>query len=94
MEDCSYDTSSHHTIDYLVSERSYKTYTFGTGRRYPHLKRQKPIKRSLSHRNFNWNILVRRLDKRFEEEAKIEEAKNSGHAETKIIEVLGRELWA
>ena len=29
MDRASFDTSSHHTIDYLVETRSSKTYTFG-----------------------------------------------------------------
>ena len=29
LDDASFDTSSHNTIDYLVESRSAKTYTFG-----------------------------------------------------------------
>jgi len=34
-----FDTSSHHTIDYLLETRSAKTYTFGQDRRYKHIKK-------------------------------------------------------
>ncbi len=54
LDSASFDTSSHHTIDYLLDERSVKTYTFGCQPRYKHVKRQKPVKRSLSAGNFNW----------------------------------------
>ena len=39
LDSASFDTSSHHTIDYLVEERSANTYTFGFNPRYKHLKR-------------------------------------------------------
>ena len=62
LDGASFDTSSHHTIDYLLENRSAKSFTFGHNARYPHLKRQRPKKRSLSHGNFNWNQLVDRVD--------------------------------
>jgi hypothetical protein len=40
MDDASFDTSSHHTIDYLVGTKSAKSFTYGSGKRYSgHLKR-------------------------------------------------------
>ena len=92
LDDASFDTSSHHTIDYLVETRSNKTYTFGEGSRYPHLKRQRPVKRSLSAGNFNWNLLVSRIDNRFDLMAKNEAKKNTGDPLTKLRNVLGQSL--
>ena len=39
FDGASFDTSSHHTIDYLLENRSAKSFTFGHNARYPHLKR-------------------------------------------------------
>ena len=77
-DNVSLDTSSHHTIDYLLETRSSKTYTFGSDRRYIHIKKQRPKKRAISAYNFNWNQLVDRGDKRIEREAKENEKRNSG----------------
>ena len=93
-DDVSFDTSSHHTIDYLLETRSAKTYTFGQNRRYAHIKKQKPKKRALSAYNFNWNLLVDRMEERFRREAKENEARTSGHPMTKLTEILGKELLA
>ena len=57
----SWDTSSHNTIDYkLEREKLSKTFTFGAGQLYKHIKRQRLVKRSISAGNFNWNILVQK----------------------------------
>ena len=62
LDEASFDTSSHHTIDYLVEQSTAKSYTYGQDRKYIHIKKQRPVKRSLSAHNFNWNILVDRVD--------------------------------
>lgn len=92
MDGASFDTSSHHTIDYLVEEKSCKTYTFGHDRRYQHIRKQKPMRRSLSAGEFNWNLLVSRVEKRFQDEAKEMEKFNSGLAMTKLTSILGEKL--
>ena len=40
MDAASFDTSSHHTVDYLLETRSAKSFTFGmaSNTRYQHLK--------------------------------------------------------
>ena len=40
LDNASFDTSSHHTVDYLLETRSAKSFTFGidSKSRYPHLK--------------------------------------------------------
>jgi hypothetical protein len=50
------------------------------------------VKRSLSAGNFNWNLLVNRLEKRFEKEAKFDDGFNSGHPMTKLRTILGDNL--
>ena len=92
MDGASFDTSSHHTIDYLIENNSAKTYTFGQDAKYIHLKHQRPIKRSLSHGNFNWNLLVDRLNERFVKEAEDDEKRISGDAMARLREFLGEEL--
>lgn len=92
LDNVSFDTSSHHTIDYLVEDLTAKSYTFGKNGGYAHLKRQRPIKRSLSHGNFNWNLLVDRIDNRFEKEAKANALKDSGSPMSRLIEIIGKEL--
>ena len=62
FDEASFDTSSHHTIDYLVEQSTAKSYTYGQDVKYIHIKKQRPVKRSLSAHNFNWNILVDRVD--------------------------------
>ena len=79
LDGASFDTSSHHTIDYQLETHSAKSFTFGLNiSRYQHLKRQRPAKRSLSAGNFNWNLLVTRVDKRLEKEQKKFDAFVSG----------------
>ena len=92
MDAASFDTSSHHTIDYLIKTKPAKSYTYGQGNKYIHLKRQRPTKRSLSAGNFNWNILVNRLEKRFNKEAKIKKNFNSGHPMSKLRSIIGENL--
>ena len=50
------------------------------------------MKRSLSAGNFNWNLLVDRINSRFDAEAKLYAEKKSGSAMAKLIEILGQEL--
>ena len=94
MDAASFDTSSHHTVDYLLETRSAKSFTFGmaSNTRYQHLKQQRPAKRSLSAQNFNWNILVDRVDKRLEHEQKKYDTFVSGQPMTKLIGILGQDL--
>ena len=92
LDNVSFDTSSHHTIDYILEDITAKSFTFGENGGYRHLKRQRPIKRSLSAGNFNWNLLVDRINSKFDEEAKRYAEKNSNDAMAKLIEILGQEL--
>ena len=39
LDDVSFDTSSHHTIDYILEDETSKSYTFGKNGGYQHLKR-------------------------------------------------------
>ena len=50
------------------------------------------MKRSLSTGNFNWNLIVDRMNLRFKKEAEVEEAKDSGEPIKKLVEVLDQEL--
>lgn len=50
------------------------------------------MKRSLSHGNFNWNLIVDRIDIRLDEEAKANALKDSGSAMARLIEILGKQL--
>ena len=68
LDGASFDTSSHHTIDYLLDNRSAKSFTFGKDGRFPHLKKQRPVKRSLSAGNFNWNLMVDRVNQQLQRE--------------------------
>lgn len=52
------------------------------------------MRRSLSAGNFNWNLLVGRVEKRFEAEAKENMKLNTGHAMTKLTMILGESLLA
>lgn len=94
LDSASFDTSSHHTIDYLLEACSAKSFTFGKDGRYPHLKKQRPVKRSLSAGNFNWNMLVDRVNQRFAKEAKIQEAMTSALPLNKLNEILGQDVVA
>ena len=59
----SWDTSSHNSIDYkLDREKFNRSFTFGEGEVYKHIKRQRLVKRSLSAGNFNWNLLVKKQE--------------------------------
>ena len=62
LDEASFDTSSHHTIDFILEKGTAKSYTYGQDAKYIHIKKQRPVKRSLSAYNFNWNILVDRID--------------------------------
>lgn len=66
MDNASFDTSSHHTIDYLLNEGPAKSWTFGHGRRFMHIRKPRPVKRTLSANSFNWNLLVDRVDERMD----------------------------
>lgn len=94
LDSASFDTSSHHTIDYLVETASAKSFTFGIDScsRYPHLKKQVPKKRSLSVGNFNWNMMVDRVNKRLEREQKKYDTFISGQPMQKLLGILGQEL--
>ena len=92
LDSASFDTSSHHTIDFLMDARSSKSFNFGQDRRYIHIRHQKPVKRSLSHGNFNWNLLVNRMDVRFAKEEKERQDLKSGHPMAKLEKILGKEL--
>lgn len=93
MDDASFDTSSHHTIDFLVEKNSAKSFTFGFGRKYMHhIRKPRPVKRTLSANSFNWNLLVDRIDGRLEKEARENAKLNSGTPMVKLTEVLGAEL--
>ena len=92
LDGASFDTSSHHTLDYLLDDRSTKTFTFGQDKRYTHIRKQKPVKRSLSHGNFNWNQLVNRLDARFEKEELKRQTLKSGFPMAKLEKILGKDL--
>ena len=92
LDNASFDTSSHQTIDFLIKSRPAKSWYYGQGGRYEHIKKQRPVKRSLSAHNFNWNLLVQRLDMRFEREEKENAARISGKALTKLKQTLGEEL--
>lgn len=39
LDNVSFDTSSHHTIDYILEEHTSKSFTFGQNRNYRHIKR-------------------------------------------------------
>lgn len=40
LDDASFDTSSHHTIDYILEDDKFaKSYTFGQNGGYQHIKR-------------------------------------------------------
>ena len=92
LDNASFDTSSHHTIEYQLDCRSSKSFTFGHDRRYTHIRKQKPCKRSLSHGNFNWNLLVNRMDVRFKKEEEERLTLKSGLPITKLEKILGKDL--
>ena len=70
MDDMSFETSSHQTLDFLLEKETAKSFTFGFGRRFEgHIKMPRPKKRTLSAASFNWNLLVDRIDGRLELEA-------------------------
>jgi len=94
LEAASFDTSSHNTIDYLVETRSAKSFNFGQDGRYPHLKRQRPVRRSVSAGDFNWNLLVAHVDKRFKKEAELQAKLTSALPLSKLTKVLGSDLLA
>ena len=95
MDDMSFETSSHATLDYLLEKEMTKSYTFGFGRRYMHhLKMPRPKKRTLSAASFNWNLLVDRIDGRLELEAQDKAKLNSGTPMVKLTEILGADLLA
>ena len=49
MDNMSFETSSHATLDYLLEKEMNKSFTFGFGRRYMnHIKMPRPKKRTLS----------------------------------------------
>ena len=39
LDDASFDTSSHHTIDYILDDQCAKSYTYGQNGGYRHIKR-------------------------------------------------------
>ena len=93
MDDMSFETSSHATLDYLLEKEMTKSFTFGFGRRYMHhLKMPRPKKRTLSAASFNWNLLVDRIDGRLELEAQENAKLNSGTPMVKLTEILGADL--
>ncbi len=92
LDNASFDTSSHHTIDYQLDSRSSKSFTFGHDRRYTHIRKQKPVKRSLSQGNFNWNLLVNRMDVQIKKEEQIRLTLKSGLPITKLEKILGKDL--
>ena len=92
LDNVSFDTSSHHTIDYILEDLTSKSFTFGQNGGYRHLKPQRPIKRSLSTGNFNWNMLVDRINSKFDKEIKLYAEKDSGSPMARLIEILGKEL--
>ena len=93
MDDVSFETSSHNSIDYLLQEVEAKSFTFGFGRRYKyHIRMPRPKKRTLSAASFNWNLLVDRVDGRLEREAQEKAKLNSGTPMVKLTEILGHEL--
>ena len=93
MDDVSFETSSHQSLDYLLEQLMAKSFTFGFGRRYMyHIRMPRPKKRTLSAASFNWNLLVDRVDGRLEREAQEKAKLNSGTPMVKLAEILGPEL--
>jgi len=39
FDDVSFDTSSHHTIDYILEDFASKSFTYGQNRNYTHVKK-------------------------------------------------------
>lgn len=93
MDNVSFDTSSHPSLDFLLETRSVKSYTFGFGRRYPyHIRQPRPKKRTLSAASFNWNLLVDRIDDRLQKEAERKAKLKSSVPMVKLTEILGSGL--
>ena len=87
----SFDTSSHATLDYNLDEDNCaKSYTFGEGQKYRHIKRQRLVKRSISAGNFNWNLLVHKQDKN--EAKRVNEFLNTATPMYKLKWILGEDL--
>ena len=78
LDNVSFETSSHHTVDYILEDKTAKSFTFGQNGGYQHIRKQRPIKRSLSVGDFNWNMLVNRVNAKFDLEAKKYAEKGSG----------------
>lgn len=94
MDNVSFDTSSHHTVEYEMDARTSRSYTFGVEGRFRHLRRQRPFKRSLSAGNFNWNAMVDRVEDRLKREADRVAKNNSGNPLLKLQKILGDDLLA
>ena len=92
MDDMSFETSSHASLDYLLEKEMVKSFTFGFGRRYKQFRMPRPVKRTLSAASFNWNLLVDRIDGRLELEAQEKAKLNSGTPMVKLTEILGADL--